>query len=370
MPMSTILAISPEVQGPMLAALRRARYGYLLALHIVLLCAAGRTPTDIAAILFCSRSRVYRTVRAYRAGALGLAPDDTGRLQPPVRTTVLVPTLRRSLLALLKAPPRAYGWCRTRWSCATLAATFQAKRGLAVSAETMRRWVHELGWVWKRAKLVAKDDDPQRVERLARIRLVYEQLRPWEALVFADALDMHLLPKVGYAWRPQGTQVQVMTPGTTEKYYLAGALDLTTGTLHHCVGARKPNGLFRDLLQALEAAYPPAHYQRLYVVVDNDKIHKAKAVQEWLAKHPRVRLLFLPTYCPRANPIERAFGDVHDLCTRNHTRTRVQDVVADVIEHLDVNGPWRYKLSDIYNDLAVTAAVERMIMENTLAAAD
>jgi hypothetical protein len=39
-------------------------------------------------------------------------------------------------------------------------------------AETLRRWIHEVGWVWKRAKLVAKDDDRQRVERLARIRFV------------------------------------------------------------------------------------------------------------------------------------------------------------------------------------------------------
>jgi putative transposase len=369
MPKSTILEISPEEQAPMLAALRRTRYGYLLALHILLLCAAGRTPTDIAAVLFCSRSSVYRTVRAYRAGLLGLEPDDDGQLRPPVRTTVLVPTLRRSLLALLKAPPRAYGWCRTRWSCATLAATLQAKRGLTVSAETMRRWVHEVGWVWKRAKLIAKDGDPHRVERLARIRFGYEQLQASEAMVFADELDIHLLPKVGYAWMPQGTQVEVMTPGTNEKHYLAGALDLTTGTLHHCLGPRKTNGLFRDLLHTLEVAYPTAQYQRIYVVVDNYKIHKAKAVEEWLAKHPRIRLLFLPTYCPRANPIERAFGDVHDLCTRNHTRKRLRDLVADVVEHLDVNGPWRYKLSDLYDDPAVTAAVERMVMENTLAAA-
>lgn len=103
----------------------------------------------------------------------------------PRRTTVLLPTLRQSLLALLKVPPRAYGWCRTRWSCATLAATFQAKRGLTVLAETMRRLVHEVGWVWKWAKLVAKDDDPHRVERLARIRwranpsLGGFQLRAW-----------------------------------------------------------------------------------------------------------------------------------------------------------------------------------------------
>jgi hypothetical protein len=48
----------------MLAEMRRARYGYLLALHILLLCAAQRTPTEIAAVLVCSRSPVYRVVKA------------------------------------------------------------------------------------------------------------------------------------------------------------------------------------------------------------------------------------------------------------------------------------------------------------------
>jgi hypothetical protein len=63
---STFVEIPAEEHAQMLAALRRARYGYLLALHILLLCAAKRTPTDIAAVLFCSRSSVYRTVQAYK----------------------------------------------------------------------------------------------------------------------------------------------------------------------------------------------------------------------------------------------------------------------------------------------------------------
>jgi hypothetical protein len=52
----------------------------------------------------------------------------------PVRTTILMPWLKRSLGALLKVPPRTYGWCRTRWSCATLAAQLQTKHGLEGSA--------------------------------------------------------------------------------------------------------------------------------------------------------------------------------------------------------------------------------------------
>ena len=194
MPSTTLLEIPPAEQVQMRAILRRTRYGYLLAFHILLLCAAGRTPTEIAAFLFCSRSSVYRIVRAYRAGSLGVRIDPDGQLSIAVQSSIFMPWLTRSLGTILKKAPRVYGWCRTRWSCATLAATLQAKHGVEVSAETVRRWLHEIGWVWKRAKLVAKDDDPQRSARLAWIRFRHETLRAHEVMVFADELDIHLLP--------------------------------------------------------------------------------------------------------------------------------------------------------------------------------
>jgi hypothetical protein len=50
-----------------------------------------------------------------------------------------------------------------------------------------------MGWVWKRAKLVAKDNDPQRIERLAHMRWHAEQLPAHEVLVCADELDIHEL---------------------------------------------------------------------------------------------------------------------------------------------------------------------------------
>jgi hypothetical protein len=241
-----------------------------------------------------------------------------------------------------------------------LAVELQVRRGIEVSAETMRPWLHELGWEWKRAKVGAKDDDPERVEKLARIRWAFERLRAGAALFFADELDINLLPKVGYQWMPKGTQVAVPTPGTHEKRYLAGALDLTTGTITHCVWYRKQTGLFLELLDTLDRMPPASLFTQLTVVVDNAKGHKAVKVQQWLVAHPRFELLYLPTSCPRANPIERAFGDVHDQCTRNHTRKRIWYLVQDVQQHLRVNGPWRYALSEIYYTPEVTAAVEAL----------
>src|SRR5512144_827438 len=353
----------------MLAEVRRARYGYLLAIHILLLCAAQRSPTGIAAVLFCSRSSVYRVVQTYRAGHWENWAEEAGSGGKGLRARpVLSPALKRSVLGILKRAPRLCGWCRTRWSCATVALELFVRRRITVSGETVRRWLHELGWEWKRAKLRAKDDDPERVEKLARIRLAFEQLRAGAALFFADELDIHLLPKVGYQWMPKGEQVEVLTPGTNEKRYLAGALDITTGTITHCVWYRKQTGLFLELLDPLDRTHPASLFSLLTVVVDNAKLHKAKKVQQWLAAHPRFELLYLPTYCPDANPIERAFGDVHDKCTRNHTRKRMWHLVGDVKQHLRVNGPWHYALSELYYTPEVTAAVEALkTVQNSLA---
>jgi len=151
-----------------------------------------------------------------------LVADGIHRLHHAVecaRLTLLRPWLRRSLSALFQTAPRVYGWYRTRWSCTTLAMQLHTKPGIAVSAETVRRWLHELGWGWKRAKLVAKDTDPQRVERLARIRWHFEHLRARDVMVFGDELDSHLLPKVGQAWIPKGVRKTVMTPGQNATHY-------------------------------------------------------------------------------------------------------------------------------------------------------
>jgi hypothetical protein len=135
---STILDIPLPQQELMLSQLRAARYGYLLALHMLLLCAAGRTPTEIVAFLFCSRSSVFRIVAAYRSNSLGFDFAQEGTIHPPVRTSVLSPSLKRSLVALLNSTPKAFGWCRTRWTCATLSAQLKVNRGIEVSADLMR----------------------------------------------------------------------------------------------------------------------------------------------------------------------------------------------------------------------------------------
>src|SRR5262245_51045839 len=92
------------------AEVRHARHGCVLTVHVLLSCAAGRTLTEIATVLFGSRTSVYRIVNAYQTHLLDACFE-----QPRPQASWLLPAVRRSVVALLAKVSSVYGWCRTRW---------------------------------------------------------------------------------------------------------------------------------------------------------------------------------------------------------------------------------------------------------------
>ena len=70
------------------------------------------------------------------------------------------------------------------------------------------------------------------------------------------------------------------------------------------------------LLEAIEALYPMLAL--IHVFLDNARYHHAKLVQECLARPScRIKLHFIPAYCPHLNPIERLWGVMHKHVTHN-----------------------------------------------------
>src|ERR671924_510967 len=84
--------------------------------------------------------------------------------------------------------------------------------------------------------------------------------------VFEDAVDIRLNPKIGLDWMVRGQQKEVVTPGTNEKRYLAGALDVRTGLLTWVEGERKTSALFIALLERLITLHPKAPV--IHVILD------------------------------------------------------------------------------------------------------
>jgi hypothetical protein len=76
-PTQIVIEIAPEEQARFRAELRRARHGRWLALHILLLLALRRSPSEIASVLLCARSTVYAVARDWQRGRRWSEPSCT-----------------------------------------------------------------------------------------------------------------------------------------------------------------------------------------------------------------------------------------------------------------------------------------------------
>ena len=68
------------------------------------------------------------------------------------------------------------------------------------------------------------------------------------------------------------------------------------------------------------------------MILDNYGIHDSLQVQLALAteKGQRLKLHFLPPYCPDHNRIERVWQDLHANVTRNHRCQTMEELMAQV----------------------------------------
>ena len=81
----------------------------------------------------------------------------------------------------------------------------------------------------------------------------------------------------------------------------------------------------------------------IHVFLDNARYHHAKLVSEWLSRPGcRIKLHFLPAYCPHLNPIERLWGVMHKNITHNKTYGTCGEFAETTLEFLRDEVPRRW----------------------------
>lgn len=294
--------------------------------HIVLLLCDGLSVREVRRVTYASFDLIRDAARRYRSGGVAAVVEaGRGAGGPP-------PWLARVAEWVAAATPEDFGYFRRRWSCETLAEVLAWETGIRKSAETVRRGLRRLGFVWRRPRPVVGPVDPEHAEKLQKIRDLLAALPAGETAVFQDEVDIHLNPKIGACWMPRGRQAEVPTPGNNEKRHLAGSLVWRTGTLIVSPAGRRRNAeLFVAHLDDLRRRLRGA--RRIHVICDNAAFHCSRLVRDYLAEWGhRVVLHYLPKYAPETNPIERVWWQLHETLTRNHRCQTVEELLADVYE--------------------------------------
>ena len=195
----------------------------------------------------------------------------------------------------------------TRWTLARIAAAFPWLAGYSLSG--VWKLLRGCGIRLRSARAQAYSPDPdyqQKVEHLCTILREAAQAPSERVVVFVDQMGYGRWPEASTDWMPQApapVRVAERFASNERKWRLMGALNAQTGQLdtldNYIVGRKQVIQFFKRL----DALYPQA--SRIYVVLDNWSIHRHAQVQEALEALPRLELVWLPTYAPWLNPIEK-----------------------------------------------------------------
>ena len=72
--------------------------------------------------------------------------------------------------------------------------------------------------------------------------------------------------------------------------------------------------------------------RKIFLILDNLRVHHCKPVKAWLAEHfDQIEVFYLPSYSPELNPDEMANADIKQaVTTKAPARTKLQLVKATV----------------------------------------
>ena len=195
----------------------------------------------------------------------------------------------------------------SRWTLRTIRATFGCFREMTPSG--VWRSLERQGIGLRSAAVQHYSPDPEYIPKCERLYKCLDEAAAMPGrvvAVFLDEMGYTRWPEPGPDWTgtapaPRPETDRADSPNRT--WRIIGALNAVTGRVDfldaYIVGRAKVIQFYRQL----DAAYPDA--ERLLVVQDNWSIHTHEDVLAALKKWPRIEPVWLPTYSPWLNPIEK-----------------------------------------------------------------
>lgn len=172
-----------------------------------------------------------------------------------------------------------------------------------------------------------------KMHRLERVSLLARRYPQRVRLLYQDEFHLYRQPTLAPQYASVGYEPTVpLSLGQNRRHRLAGALDMYSGQLTWAQGEKMGVEGLRSLLEQLRKAYPD---KILFLAWDNWPVHYHPRVLSKAAELG-ITLLWLPTYAPWTNPIEKLWRWLkQDVVYCHSLADRWPELLARVKQFLD-----------------------------------
>jgi transposase len=315
----------------------------------------GMTQTAAAALFQVARGTVNRWVALVRAAgedALTGKPRGGDRRSKLTATQAasIVNTIRDHNPDQLKLP--FYLWTRE-----AVQRLIGERLSVEMDLTTVGRYLEKWGFTAKKPMVRACQRNEERVRRWLEEEypdIVARARREGARIWWGDETGLKSRHHTGTSFSPRGQTPVVRATGKVFGCNIVSAIT-NQGHLAFMVYESSFNAAtFHEFLTRLLLESPD---QKVFLILDNLRVHRAKVLQPWLAQNKdRIELFFLPPYSPDLNPDELLNHDLKaNAVGRKRARTK-DELIDNATSHLESRKATPAVISNLFREKHVRYA--------------
>lgn len=289
----------------------------------------GASLKDTAAQCEMSRTTVIAAVKAYHAGGWkAVVVDRGGRPVGSGRTLTDAQELEVQRLIRDRTPDQLK-MVYALWTRQAVAELIRDRFGIKLPVRTMGLYLKRWGYTPQKPMRKAYEQSPAAVKKW-----LDEEYPVIAACAKVEGAEIHWGDETGLrsddvrgrSFAPQG-----QTPVVRVNNKRHGLSIISTVTNRGQMRWKIFDGaLNADILIDFLKRLVRSAGRKVYLILDNLRVHHSKPVKAWLAEHKdQIEVFYLPSYSPELNPDEMANADLKQAVTKlAPARTKLQLVKA------------------------------------------
>ena len=210
------------------------------------------------------------------------------------------------------------------WTAQAVRELIHKKLGKTLGLSTMQLYLKRWGFTSQKPLTRATQRDPQKIA--AWLEQDYPSIaarakRDKAVIYWSDETGICNQDQIGKGYAPKG-QTPILTQ-TGQKFSTSMIAAVSNrGLMRFKLYKGALNvAIFIDFMKRLIKDAK----QKVFLIVDNLRVHHAKAVQDWLARHKvEIEIFYLPAYAPEHNPDEYLNNDLKQTI-KNKPRAKTRD---------------------------------------------
>jgi transposase len=259
---------------------------------------------EIAKIAGVHYSRIYEWKRLYKQGGVeALKIKKRGRVKNTCK--VLTPKQEKHIISLLiDKTPKELKFKFALWTRESVKALIDRECDMNMPISTVGNYLKQ--WQFTSKKPIKRAYERNDAKAKAWIEEEYPKIKSEAkaqdaAIWWADETSCVSLPNTLKGYAPKGIKPVLEHPASKFRINMISAITNTGKSMFALYDEAINAQRFIEFLQKVIDSSD----KKVYMILDNLRVHHAKIVKSWIEEHQeRIALFYLPAYSPDLNPDE------------------------------------------------------------------